>query len=90
MNYHILKKSISEQAKINYDTGVASVKKNEFEDAWPYLLKSVDQFGSAQDFTMQTKALLRLSLGLKSTSVLSTLSICFQILGGPLRFHLSG
>ena len=49
-------------AYINYNRGIDLAAKYDFENALPYLLKSVDQFEIAQDFNMQTKALLRLSL----------------------------
>lgn len=55
-------KDITQQAQINFDAGVALAKKYEFEDALPYLLKSVDQFEMARNFKMQTKALLQISL----------------------------
>lgn len=56
------RKGIAQQAQINYDTGFDLADNYEFEKALPYLLKSVDQFGILQDFNMQTKALLRISL----------------------------
>lgn len=55
-------KDINQQAQINFDAGVALARKYEFEDALPYLLKSVDQFEMARNFKMQTKALLQISL----------------------------